>query len=209
MKPTEIILPITPMLDMSFQLLFFFICIYKPPQIQEAQFVLDLTPVKTKEVGAPASSGDNVPPTSKSESSIFDDDPATKLNYDPEIRVYTHATKGEKDGDADYVISQITITKIMPEAKKVLFPNDPNKEPVKLNDSPNADTDASPEHEREMLERLPKILQEARDKVPGDARTATPRVKIFAPKEIRMYKIIKLMGYCNEAGFGVQLKLLQ
>src|SRR5438552_15981156 len=42
----EVVLPITPMLDMAFQLLFFFIAIYRPPTIREVQMELSLLPLE-------------------------------------------------------------------------------------------------------------------------------------------------------------------
>src|SRR5215470_15216915 len=46
-KPTEVTLPITPMLDMAFQMLFFFIATFNPVSASEGQMDLSL-PAKSE-----------------------------------------------------------------------------------------------------------------------------------------------------------------
>ena len=46
-KPTEVTLPITPMLDMAFQLMFFFLATFKPSSAMEGQMDLSL-PAKSE-----------------------------------------------------------------------------------------------------------------------------------------------------------------
>jgi biopolymer transport protein ExbD len=208
LKPTEVLLPITPMLDMSFQLLFFFICVYHPPSKLEAQFLLDLEPRKVK---APPSQGGQEGPNIDSSSKSDEEDPfkdSIKFGYDPEMIVLIHAARGEREGDADYIIKEIRIARVLPEAKKALPLKDPAKEPIVLPEDPAAAAaEPTPASEKEILAKLPDILREARDKIPVDA--ATPRVIIRAPREIRMHKIVRLMDECSKAGFGVSLKVLQ
>src|SRR5688572_27649954 len=61
-KPTEVQLPITPMLDMAFQLMFFFLATFNPQQQKEGQMDLSL-PSKTE---AAARDPKNVSPTAAS-----------------------------------------------------------------------------------------------------------------------------------------------
>src|SRR5204862_6206882 len=43
-KPVEVQLPITPMLDMAFQLMFFFLATFNPSSVKEGQVDLALAP---------------------------------------------------------------------------------------------------------------------------------------------------------------------
>jgi biopolymer transport protein ExbD len=61
-KPTEVQLPITPMLDMAFQLMFFFLATFNPQQQKEGQMDLSL-PSKTE---AAARDPKNVSPKAES-----------------------------------------------------------------------------------------------------------------------------------------------
>lgn len=47
-KHTEIVVPVTPFLDMAFQLLFFFIATFNPASAREGQMVLSLPSAKTE-----------------------------------------------------------------------------------------------------------------------------------------------------------------
>ena len=60
-KPTEVTLPVTPMLDMAFQLMFFFLATFTPSSQKEGQMDLSL-PAKSE---AAAKSPDQVSPTSE------------------------------------------------------------------------------------------------------------------------------------------------
>ncbi|HKB36441.1 MAG TPA: biopolymer transporter ExbD [Gemmataceae bacterium] len=53
-KPTEVTLPITPMLDMAFQILFFFIATFNPVQASEGQMDLSLPAKSTPQASDPA-----------------------------------------------------------------------------------------------------------------------------------------------------------
>src|SRR5437868_6041503 len=112
MLPSDVILPITPMLDMSFQLLFFFICIYQPPTTQENQFILDLRARKVGRPPAEVASGTGGSPSPSSPSS--NNDP---IAYDITLDVYTHINPGA-GGAADHLIDKVKITGIIPAAKK-------------------------------------------------------------------------------------------
>ena len=95
-KPTEITLPITPMLDMSFQLLFFFISTFKLPTGMEGALELNLPSEAEKKADAI----ENVDPTKASE-----DATPPELKNEVTISVQT-ATQG---GDPDNSISMMTL----------------------------------------------------------------------------------------------------
>src|SRR5437868_4996955 len=100
MAPSDVILPITPMLDMSFQLLFFFICIYKPPMSQEAQFILNLNPPKG--TSAPPVSSGTGGGTSATSSDPSPPSPSLPILYNVTLEVYTHINPDSK-GMADWL----------------------------------------------------------------------------------------------------------
>ena len=93
-KGTEITLPITPMLDMSFQLLFFFITSFKLPTGMEGSLELNLPSEATKA----ADKLENVDPHKTSEEALVD------LPAEITINVQTQAQGTDADG-----ISAITI----------------------------------------------------------------------------------------------------
>jgi biopolymer transport protein ExbD len=68
-EPPEIVIPITPFLDMAFQLLFFFLATFNPPSTKEGQMDLSL-PAKSD---AAAKSEDQVKPTSESHKEEVED----------------------------------------------------------------------------------------------------------------------------------------
>jgi len=86
--PTEITLPITPMLDMSFQLLFFFISTFKLPSGMEGSMDLSLP----SEATAAADKLENVNPKASSS-----DDPVD-LQAEITILVQTQAQGTDADG---------------------------------------------------------------------------------------------------------------
>jgi len=94
-KDTEITLPITPMLDMSFQLLFFFISTFKLPTGMEGALELNLP----SEAAAKADTIQNVDPSKASE------DAPPDLKDEVTISVQT-LTQG---GDPDNSISMMTL----------------------------------------------------------------------------------------------------
>jgi len=94
-KATEITLPITPMLDMSFQLLFFFISTFKLPTGMEGALELNLP----SEAAAKAQDIASVNPNQASE------DAAPDLKNEVTISVQT-LTQG---GDPDNSISMLTL----------------------------------------------------------------------------------------------------
>jgi biopolymer transport protein ExbD len=92
--PSEVTLPITPMLDMSFQLLFFFISTFKLPTGMEGSMDLNLPSEATKAADKLA----NVDPTKSSE------DAAVDLQSEITLSVQTQAQGADADG-----ISNITV----------------------------------------------------------------------------------------------------
>ncbi len=92
--PSEVTLPITPMLDMSFQLLFFFISTFKLPTGMEGSMDLNLPSEATARADDPL----KVDPSKTSE------DKAVDLQAEITISVQTQAQGADADG-----ISNITI----------------------------------------------------------------------------------------------------
>jgi biopolymer transport protein ExbD len=93
--PSEVTLPITPMLDMSFQLLFFFISTFKLPTGMEGSMDLNLPSEATKA----ADKLENVDPKATSST-----DPTVDLQSEITISVQTQAQGADADG-----ISNITV----------------------------------------------------------------------------------------------------
>jgi biopolymer transport protein ExbD len=92
--PSEVTLPITPMLDMTFQLLFFFIATFKLPSGMEGSMDLNLP----SEATAKADELNKVDPTTTSS------DEKPELQSEITISVQTQAQGADADG-----ISNITI----------------------------------------------------------------------------------------------------
>jgi biopolymer transport protein ExbD len=67
--PTEVTLPITPMLDMAFQLLFFFLCTFNPVNKREGQLDLSL-PAKSATAAADPKKADEKAESHKEEIDI-------------------------------------------------------------------------------------------------------------------------------------------
>jgi biopolymer transport protein ExbD len=67
--PTEVTLPITPMLDLAFQLLFYFVIQFNPSSVREGQMTLSL-PAKSE---AAAKSPDQVSPTAEAHKEEIED----------------------------------------------------------------------------------------------------------------------------------------
>jgi biopolymer transport protein ExbD len=67
--PTEVTLPITPFLDMAFQLMFFFLATFNPPSVKEGQMDMSL-PSKSE---AAAKDQSQVSPTSEAHKEEVDD----------------------------------------------------------------------------------------------------------------------------------------
>jgi biopolymer transport protein ExbD len=93
--PSEVTLPITPMLDMSFQLLFFFISTFKLPTGMEGSMDLNLPSEATKA----ASKIEDVDPKATSST-----DTPVDLQAEITISVQTQAQGADADG-----ISNITV----------------------------------------------------------------------------------------------------
>lgn len=74
--PTEVTLPITPMLDMTFQLMFFFLATFNPSSVKEGQMTLSL-PAKSD---AAAKSPDQVKPTSEAHKEEIEDKAIVTIN---------------------------------------------------------------------------------------------------------------------------------
>jgi biopolymer transport protein ExbD len=209
MAPSDVVLPITPMLDMSFQLLFFFICIYKPPTSQEAQFLLNLKPPpsRTPPPIQGSGTGGSASPSSKESEDPFKDAP---IGYNITLDVYTHINPDSR-GVGDFLVEKITIKDLIPGAKKRLIDAGVVKEssPTTVEVLPagggSAPDRVSADSEKALLDQVPKVLKEAKSFIPPDS--APPLVKIAAPREIRTHKIVKLMDYCHAAGFGLDLQV--
>jgi hypothetical protein len=206
MKPTDIILPITPMLDMSFQLLFFFICIYKPPVSQEAQFKLNLSPPPITQGPGAQGSG-----TGGSGSPIKDP-PDLPIAYNITLDVYTHINPNER-GVGDLLVEKIQIGGMVPSAKEVLKERgwiaDSKPEIVEIA-APTVEGQAAvvtAETEKDILDKIPDVLRAAKDAIPPESATPTATIKV--PRELRMYKVVRLMDYCNRYGFALDLKVVQ
>jgi biopolymer transport protein ExbD len=199
MAPTEILLPITPMLDMSFQLLFFFICIYKPPLSQEAQFLIDLTPARVKKAAPLASSGENSSPSSSST-----DDKEDPFDKKDPPRVITLTIRIHEDKD-DHFISNIVVDGLAPKFKK-LFDADPsNTKPFVLIKDPPADFNEWANRDKELLDKLPQVI----DAVKAMDAPEGIIIKIKGPPQIRMFKIVSIMDKISvaDAGFGMKLEV--
>ncbi len=93
--PTEVTLPVTPMLDMAFQLMFFFLATFNPVSAREGQMDLSL-PAKSDTA---ATAPDKVSPTSETHREEVDD----KANLTVSIRGY-------KDARNKGLISALTLT---------------------------------------------------------------------------------------------------
>ena len=94
--PSEVTLPITPMLDMSFQLLFFFISTFKLPSGMEGSMDLNLP----SEATAKAKTLEEVDPKATSE-----DKPAD-LQSEITISVQTQAQGADVDGISNINVEQ-------------------------------------------------------------------------------------------------------
>ncbi len=94
--PTEVTLPITPMLDMSFQLLFFFISTFKLPTGMEGSMDLNLP----SEATAKAPKPEDVDPSKPSE------DKPPDLQAEITISVQTQAQGADADGISNINIEE-------------------------------------------------------------------------------------------------------
>lgn len=92
--PTEVVLPITPMLDMTFQLIFFFLVTFKPSSVREGQMTLSL-PAKSD---AAAKTPDQVKPISEAHKEDIEDKAIVTINL-----------RGYKDPLNRGLISYLTI----------------------------------------------------------------------------------------------------
>jgi biopolymer transport protein ExbD len=93
--PTEVTLPITPMLDMAFQLMFFFLATFNPVTAKEGQLDLSL-PAKSDTA---AKSPDQVSPMSEAHKEDIDD----QANL-------TVALRGQRDPRLRGQVSSVTLT---------------------------------------------------------------------------------------------------
>jgi biopolymer transport protein ExbD len=91
---TEVTLPITPMLDMAFQLMFFFLATFNPSSVKEGQMDLSL-PQKSDTA---AKSAENINPTSEAHKEEIEDK-----------AIVTISLKGYKDTRNRGQISYLTI----------------------------------------------------------------------------------------------------
>src|SRR2546423_39877 len=92
--PTEIVLPVKPMLDMTFQLMFFFLTTFNPSSIKEGQMDLSL-PAKSE---AAAKDPSMVNPTSEAHKEEIEDKATVTINL-----------RGQKDPRNRGKISYLTI----------------------------------------------------------------------------------------------------
>jgi biopolymer transport protein ExbD len=93
--PTEVTLPITPFLDMAFQLMFFFLATFNPPSVKEGQMDMSL-PSKSE---AAAKDQSQVSPTSEAHKEDVDDKADITVNL-----------RGYQDEQNRGLISALTIT---------------------------------------------------------------------------------------------------
>jgi biopolymer transport protein ExbD len=93
-EPHEIVLPITPFLDMAFQLLFFFLATFNPPSTKEGQMDLSL-PAKSDTA---AQTPDKVNPASETHKEELDDK-----------AIITVKLRGYKDARNRGLISYFTV----------------------------------------------------------------------------------------------------
>src|SRR5436305_12873923 len=91
---TQIVLPVTPMLDMTFQLMFFFLTTFNPSSIKEGQMDLSL-PAKSE---AAAKDPSQVNPISESHKEEIEDKSNVTINH-----------PGQKDPKNRGKISYLTI----------------------------------------------------------------------------------------------------
>ncbi len=91
---TQIVLPVTPMLDMTFQLMFFFLTTFNPPSLKEGQMDLSL-PSKSE---AAAKDPSQVSPTSEAHKEEIEDKSTVTISL-----------RGQKDKENRGKISYITI----------------------------------------------------------------------------------------------------
>jgi hypothetical protein len=197
------------MLDMSFQLLFFFICIYKPLTTQKAEIKLDLQ-----------RAGSHVPSTSNhsgssSKSDTFDrrDQP---ISYDLIIEIGTHIGTNDR-GVAELLIEKINVSGALSEATRKKLQGlgllaDVKNDTVELVYPPPGIGGAksgkvTPETEEQVLKQLETLLREHQASIPR-VRSA-PKLSIIAPPELPLFKIVKLMDSGNEHGFALALKVMR
>jgi biopolymer transport protein ExbD len=95
-EPTEVTLPITPMLDMSFQLLFFFISTFKLPTGMEGSMDLNLP----SEATAKADKLENVDPKATSSEAAVD------LQAEITLNVQTQVQGADADGISNLTVEQ-------------------------------------------------------------------------------------------------------
>jgi len=194
MLPSDVVIPITPMLDMSFQLLFFFICIYKPPTMEEAQFKLNSA--SASEAGPFGTDGPPIP-------------------YGLTIDVYTHIGTNDREF-GELLIEKVIVSGALDEATKTKLEElglikDAKQGSVVLTYPPPGSGEAqpvnvTPQTEEQVLKQLAIVLREHRASIPAGA--SPPVLTIMAPRELPTFKIIKLMDYGNKYGFALDLKVM-
>ncbi len=204
--PSHIALPVTPMLDVSFQLLFFFICIYQPPATTEGQFIVHLHVPPPPPPPNPSSGSDN-----QGRPNPFVQPP---IPNDLTIDVYTHIGTNDR-GVAELLIEKIKVSGGLAEParknlQKLGLIEDTRQGVVEITGPPSGSGEAdakkvTPQSEKNILEQLAVVLREHHASLPDGA--SMPILTIIAPRELSMSKIVSLMDYGNENGFALALKV--
>jgi biopolymer transport protein ExbD len=174
----EVELPITPMLDMAFQLLFFFICIYHPPTIREVQLILNLLPARDEK---PVEISDANPAAEAK-------DPEPKVAekpYNLTLALDTHivSTPG---GGTETLIEKFTLKGVPENVRRIMGIADPTQ----------------PEIEATDLETLAVYLGRAH---PPPSQAMHERIKIETAAtggDLDWGRVVEILDLCHKAGFS-------
>jgi biopolymer transport protein ExbD len=173
----EVVLPITPMLDMAFQLLFFFIAIYRPPTIREVQMELSLLPMERP----PAES-----PETKAAEPGQPVDPNPRIALKPYDLTLMLETRIEKTGEQTDTVIEKYIVKGIPTALRAgLGVADPEREEVEAPDLPT----------------LAGYLKKAH---PPPDTVLRERIKLEMPAtggDLDWGRVVEVLDACHRGGF--------
>ncbi len=184
--PAEVELPVTPMLDMAFQLLAFFVFAYHPPSAEEGQIPMTFAGEKVVHKNEQQASI-----TDKGEKGIV---PVKKVT----LEIKANPVKDRKTQRDVTQVSQILIHGIPREVK------------AKLRDDPTLKADAdlkvsqidpgleSLDVPPPYLKNLETLLARARPDLMEEAK----RKITFEPNsQLRVEQVMELMDVCRKAGF--------
>ena len=88
------------------------------------------------------------------------------------------------------------------ELQKAGIIKDAKQEPVEL----ATEGTVTSQTEEALLKQLEEVLRQDKLAIPAEG---TSIVTITAPNEVPMFKIIRLMDYCNKYGLGLSLQAVQ